>query len=125
MFRLAVNFVWWKTIWNEFPTELRNTKRMKSHLNIAHRSGNLVIGDSISRKVRQTDEQLKSLQETLRNMESISVKNSEQEDKYEEEIRVLSEKLKNVRLKKSSRRAVTINPAVIRTDVVSPSGSAR
>lgn len=36
------------------------------------------------------------MQEKLKRMENISIQNSQQEDQYEEEIRALSEKLKDV-----------------------------
>ena len=49
-----------------------------------------------SRKVRKADEQLKVLQENLRQMEAVSVQNSEKEDNFEKEIHTLSENLKTV-----------------------------
>ena len=48
------------------------------------------------RKVKKADEQLKVLQENLRQMEAVSVQNSEQEDNFEKEIHTLSENLKTV-----------------------------
>ena len=46
--------------------------------------------------MRKADEQLKVLQENLRQMEAVSVQNSEKEDNFEKEIHTLSENLKTV-----------------------------
>ena len=48
------------------------------------------------RKVKKAEEQLKVLQENLRQMEAVSVQNSEQEDNFEKEIHALTEQLKTV-----------------------------
>lgn len=47
--------------------------------------------------MKRTEEQLKRLQDDLRQREAKAVQNSEQEDKYEKDIHALTENLKNVR----------------------------